>query len=56
LCGPEGGLLTTGILGALFFYLHKAPIEQQPALLLQEAPPSIDADVERSGNPSLDSR
>ena len=34
--GPEGGLLTTAIVIALFFYLHKAPIQQQPAFLLQE--------------------
>ena len=34
--GPEGGLLTTAMVIALFFYLHKAPIQQQPAFLLQE--------------------
>jgi membrane protease YdiL (CAAX protease family) len=43
--GPEGGLLTTGILVGLFFYLHKAPIQQQPAFLLQEPEPALQADL-----------
>jgi len=34
--GPEGGLLTTAILITLFFYLQRAPIQPQPAFLLQE--------------------
>jgi len=34
--GPEGGLLTTAIVVALFFYLQKAPVQQQPAFLLQD--------------------
>lgn len=34
--GPEGGLFTTAIVGALFYYLHKAPIQQQAAFLLQD--------------------
>jgi membrane protease YdiL (CAAX protease family) len=34
--GPEGGLLTTAIVVALLFYLQKAPIQPQPAFLLQE--------------------
>jgi len=34
--GPEGGLLTTAIVIALFVYLQRAPIQQQPAFLLQE--------------------
>ena len=34
--GPEGGLLTTAIAVALFFYLQRAPIEHQDAFLLQE--------------------
>jgi membrane protease YdiL (CAAX protease family) len=37
--GPEGGLLTTGILVILFFYLYRAPIQEQPAFLLQEPEP-----------------
>jgi membrane protease YdiL (CAAX protease family) len=34
--GPEGGLLTTAIVIALFFYLHKVPIQHQEAFLLQD--------------------
>jgi hypothetical protein len=34
--GPEGGLLTSAIVVALFFYLHKAPIKHQEAFLFQE--------------------
>lgn len=36
--GPEGGLLTSAIVVALFFYLRKAPIQHQEAFLLREAP------------------
>lgn len=36
--GPEGGLLTTAVIVALFFYLRKAPIQHQEAFLLREAP------------------
>lgn len=35
--GPEGGLLTTAVTIAVFFYLQKAPIQHQEAFLLQEA-------------------
>jgi uncharacterized protein len=35
--GPEGGLLTTVIVVAVFFYLQKAPIQHQEAFLLREA-------------------
>jgi len=35
--GPEGGLLTTAIAVALFFYLQRAPIEHQDAFLLRES-------------------
>jgi uncharacterized protein len=38
--GPEGGLLTTGVATALFYYLYKAPIQTQPAFLLQEEKPA----------------
>ncbi|HTS50386.1 MAG TPA: CPBP family intramembrane glutamic endopeptidase [Bryobacteraceae bacterium] len=34
--GPEGGLLTSAIAVALFFFLQRAPIEHQDAFLLQE--------------------
>jgi membrane protease YdiL (CAAX protease family) len=34
--GPEGGLLTSAIVVALFFYLHRVPIQHQDAFLLQE--------------------
>ncbi len=34
--GPEGGLLTSAIAVALFFYLQRAPIEHQDAFLLRE--------------------
>jgi len=33
--GPEGGLLTTLVLVALFYFLAKAPIERQEAFLLR---------------------
>ncbi|MGI8741028.1 MAG: CPBP family intramembrane glutamic endopeptidase [Bryobacteraceae bacterium] len=36
--GPEGGLLTTGVVIVLFYYLHKAPIQVQEPFLLQERP------------------
>jgi hypothetical protein len=35
--GPEGGLLTSAIVVALLFFLHRAPIQQQDAFLLREA-------------------
>jgi membrane protease YdiL (CAAX protease family) len=35
--GPEGGLLTSAIVVALLFFLHRAPIQQQSAFLLREA-------------------
>lgn len=35
--GPEGGLLTSAVVIALFFYLHRAPIQHQEAYLLREA-------------------
>jgi uncharacterized protein len=35
--GPEGGLLTSGIIVALLFFLHRAPIQQQEPFLLREA-------------------
>jgi membrane protease YdiL (CAAX protease family) len=38
--GPEGSLLTTGVAVALFYYLHKAPIQTQEAFLLRERPAS----------------
>ncbi len=34
--GPEGGVLTTIVVAALFFYLYKAPIQPQEAFLLRE--------------------
>ncbi|HMD48796.1 MAG TPA: type II CAAX endopeptidase family protein [Bryobacteraceae bacterium] len=34
--GPEGGLLTSAIVVALFFYLRKAPLQHQDAFLLEE--------------------
>ena len=34
--GPEGGLLTTGIVFALFLYLLRAPVHPQNAFLLRE--------------------
>ena len=34
--GPEGGLLTTVTVVAVFFYLQKAPIQHQEAFLLRE--------------------
>jgi membrane protease YdiL (CAAX protease family) len=34
--GPEGGLLTTGVVLGLLYYLWKAPIETQDAFLLRE--------------------
>ena len=36
--GPEGGWLTSLVAVALFFYLHKVPIQHQDAFLLREAP------------------
>jgi hypothetical protein len=36
--GPEGGWLTSVVVVALFFYLHKVPIQHQDAFLLREAP------------------
>ena len=36
--GPEGGLLTTGVIVLLFFCLRKAPIQHQEAPLLRETP------------------
>jgi len=35
--GPEGGLLTTVTVVAVFFYLQRAPIQHQEAFLLREA-------------------
>ncbi len=35
--GPEGGLLTSAIIVALLFFLHRAPIQPQEAFLLREA-------------------
>jgi uncharacterized protein len=35
--GPEGGLLTTAVTVALFFYLGKAPIQQQESFPPEEA-------------------
>ena len=35
--GPEGGLLTSATVVAVFFYLQKAPIQHQEAFLLGEA-------------------
>ena len=37
--GPEGGLLTSAIVVALFFYLRKAPLQHQDAFLLEEPRP-----------------
>jgi CAAX protease family protein len=59
--GPEGGLLTTGILVILFVYLHQAPIQQQPVFLLQdlqepEPLPPVRADFERPRDPTVHSR
>jgi uncharacterized protein len=34
--GPEGGLLTSAIVVALFFYLRRAPVQHQDAFLLEE--------------------
>jgi uncharacterized protein len=36
--GPEGGWLTSLVVVALFFFLQRAPIQQQDAFLLREAP------------------
>ncbi len=33
--GPEGGLLTSIVVAALFVYLHKAPVARQKAFLLE---------------------
>jgi uncharacterized protein len=35
--GPEGGLLTSATVVAVFFYLQQAPIQHQEAFLLREA-------------------
>jgi len=35
--GPEGGLLTSVTVVAVFFYLQRAPIQYQEAFLLREA-------------------
>ncbi|HYL38079.1 MAG TPA: type II CAAX endopeptidase family protein [Bryobacteraceae bacterium] len=35
--GPEGGLLTSAIVVALFFYLNRMPIQRQNAFLLRES-------------------
>jgi uncharacterized protein len=35
--GPEGGLLTTAIVVAVFFYLQRVPIQHQEPFLLREA-------------------
>jgi CAAX protease family protein len=35
--GPEGGLLTTAVVVALFFYLQRAPVHHQEPFLLREA-------------------
>ena len=48
--GPEGGLLTTAIVIGLFFYLQKAPIQPQPAFLLQEP-----QDATNPGGPAVPS-
>jgi membrane protease YdiL (CAAX protease family) len=37
--GPEGGLLTSAIVVALFFYLRRAPVQHQDAFLLEETRP-----------------
>lgn len=42
--GPEGGLLTSLVVVALFYYIWKAPIERQDALLLREEPETSHAD------------
>ncbi len=34
--GPEGGLLTTAVVGALVYYLHRAPIAVQQPFLLKD--------------------
>ena len=34
--GPEGGLLTTAVVGALVYYLHRAPITVQQPFLLKD--------------------
>jgi membrane protease YdiL (CAAX protease family) len=41
--GPEGGVFTTAVVGLLFYYLHRVPIQQQTAFLLQERPDDADA-------------
>lgn len=35
--GPEGGLLTSATVVAVFFYLQRAPVQHQEAFLLREA-------------------
>lgn len=34
--GPEGGLLTTAVVGALAYYLHRAPIQVQQPFLIKD--------------------
>ena len=34
--GPEGGLLTTAVIGVLAYYLHRAPIQSQQPFLLKD--------------------
>ncbi len=34
--GPEGGLLTTAVIGVLVYYLHRAPIQSQQPFLLKD--------------------
>ncbi|MEO7143156.1 MAG: type II CAAX endopeptidase family protein [Bryobacteraceae bacterium] len=36
--GPEGGLLTSVVIAALFFCLHRAPVQAQPLLLARLQP------------------
>jgi len=44
--GPEGGLFTTAMVGVLFYYLHKAPIQHQAAFLLRDRASDLDtADI-----------
>jgi len=33
--GPEGGLLCTFVLAGLVYYLHRMPVEKQPAALVR---------------------
>jgi uncharacterized protein len=36
--GPEGSILTTAVLGALFIFVLKAPVHRQPSALLDDPP------------------